>query len=60
MFLRFDSQEDRRKYGGSCFIELQFCKLPFGTRINRIINEYNHWHPALSSFSFVSYHSVQG
>ena len=43
MFLRFDSQEDRRKYGGSCFIELQFCKLPFGTRINRIINEYNHW-----------------
>ena len=38
MFLRFDSQEDRRKYGGSCFIELQFCKLPFGTRINRSVN----------------------
>ncbi len=43
MFLKFQSQDQRRKYGGSCFIELQFCKLPSGTKIDRIINGYDHW-----------------
>ena len=43
MFLKFESQEKRKKYGGSCFIEIQFCKLPSGTNINRIINGYDHW-----------------
>lgn len=43
MFLKFESQEDRRKYGGSCFIELQFCKLPSNTNIARIIKVFEHW-----------------
>ena len=43
MFLKFDSQEDRRKYGGSCFIEIQFCKLPSGKKIESIIKGYDHW-----------------
>jgi len=31
MFHIFDSQEKRRKYGGSAFMEIQFCRLPEGT-----------------------------
>ncbi len=36
LFHTFNSQEDRRKYGGSAFIEMQFCVLPAGTRIKNI------------------------
>lgn len=43
MFLKFQSQDQRRKYGGSCFIELQFCKLPSATKLDRIFNGYDHW-----------------
>ena len=43
MFLKFQTQDQRRKYGGSCFIELQFCKLPSGTKIDRIFNGYDYW-----------------
>ena len=25
MFLKFESQDERREYGGSCFVEFQFC-----------------------------------
>ena len=43
LFLKFDMQESRRKYGGSCFIELQFCKLPSGTKIKQILEGSDHW-----------------
>jgi hypothetical protein len=43
LFLKFDTQENRRKYGGSCFIELQFCKLPSGTKIKHILESLDHW-----------------
>ena len=35
MFCTFTSQEERRRVGGSCFIEFQFCKLPIDTKINK-------------------------
>ena len=37
LFHKFTSQEERREYGGSAFIEFQFCKLPFSTSIERIV-----------------------
>lgn len=37
LFHTFNSQEDRRKYGGSAFIEMQFCVLPAGTGIKNIV-----------------------
>ncbi len=36
-FLTFNSQEERRKYGGTAFIEMQYCKMPSGTRIKKIV-----------------------
>ena len=29
LFHTFKSQEERRKFGGSAFIEIQFCNMPF-------------------------------
>ena len=45
LFLTFNSNEERRKYGGSAFIEMQFCKLPVGTNIKKIVSvkSINHW-----------------
>lgn len=43
MFLRFESQDDRREYGGSCFIELQFCKLPVEASIEQIMDGNEYW-----------------
>ena len=45
LFLVFDSQEDRREYGGSAFIEMQFCRLPAGTVTKDIVavKSINHW-----------------
>ena len=43
MILRFTSQDDRRKYGGSCFIEIQFCFLPAGTSSKTILNDHAYW-----------------
>lgn len=45
MFYTFTSQEERRKVGGSCFIEFQFCKLPIDTKINKIVfvDSINNW-----------------
>ncbi len=37
LFHRFQSQEERRSFGGSGFIELQFCKLPPGTTVKRLV-----------------------
>lgn len=45
LFLAFDSQEERREYGGSAFIEIQFCKLPTGTKTKDLVavSSINHW-----------------
>ncbi len=43
MFLKFKSQKERKKYGGSCFIELQICRLSPGTRIEDILDEISFW-----------------
>lgn len=37
LFHIFDSQEKRRECGGSAFMEMQFCKLPVGTKLKRIV-----------------------
>lgn len=41
----FGSQEERRTFGGSCFIEIQHCKLPESTKLEKIISvkEVSHW-----------------
>ncbi len=47
MFFTFKSQEERREYGGSDFIEFQFCKMPVKSKIESIvtIENINHWKP---------------
>ena len=37
LFHKFDSQEERRDYGGSAFLEMQFCRLPIGTGIGTLV-----------------------
>lgn len=37
MFYVFNNQEERRKFGGSAFIEIRFCEMPFGTKIKKVI-----------------------
>lgn len=41
----FKSQEERRNFGGSAFIEIQHCKLPESTKLEKIIsvNVIPHW-----------------
>ncbi len=45
LFLTFNSQEERRKFGGSDFIELQYCRLPPRTGIKEIVSVdvIRHW-----------------
>lgn len=45
LFHIFNSQEERRSFGGSAFIEMQFCKLPFGTKTKKIVavSSINNW-----------------
>ena len=45
LFHELASQEERRSFGGSAFIEVQFCKLPKNTNVKKIvaINRINHW-----------------
>lgn len=46
MFYSFASQDERRKFGGSDFIEIQFCRLPHSTKIETIVSgdSLNYWH----------------
>lgn len=37
LFHKFDSQEERSEYGGSAFLEMQFCRLPAGTGIGTLV-----------------------
>ena len=43
MFLKFESQDERQKYGGTCFIEIQFCTLPAFTPLKIILNKHEFW-----------------
>lgn len=44
-FHTFNSQEERISYGGSAFIEIQFCKFPVGTTIKELVavHSMDHW-----------------
>ena len=43
LFHIFNSQQERREYAGSAFIELQLCALPEGTPIEEIVDNVTHW-----------------
>lgn len=45
LFHIFSSQEERRAFGGSDFIELQYCLLRTGTQIEKIVSvdSVDHW-----------------
>lgn len=43
LFHIFRSQDERRAYGGSAFLELQFCCLPPGTPIAKIVDSIECW-----------------
>lgn len=38
LFQTFRSQAERRRQGGSCFVELQFCRMPPGTPVRRLVD----------------------
>ncbi len=37
LFYAFDSQEQRRAFSGSAFIEMQYCRLPVGTGVKELV-----------------------
>ena len=41
LFHSFNNQDERRAFGGSDFLELQFCKLKKGTSIRSIVSTRN-------------------
>lgn len=45
MFHSFENQAERRAYGGSAFMELQYCKIQNGTPEKKIasVNSVLHW-----------------
>jgi len=45
LFHTFRSQEERRAFGGSAYIEMQFCKMKPGTSVKRIVatRSINNW-----------------
>ena len=45
LFHTFASQDERRKFGGSDFVELQLCKLNRGTELEKIVSNevIEHW-----------------
>lgn len=45
IFFTFSSQEERRAFGGSCFLELQCCRMPKGTSVRDILSndDIRHW-----------------
>ena len=38
LFHIFNNQDERREFGGSDFLELQFCQLKKGTSIKKIVD----------------------
>ena len=47
LFHSFHSQAERREFGGSDFIEIQYCRLPEGTSIREIlsVDAIENWRP---------------
>ena len=45
LFHTFSSQEERKQFGGSYFIELQYCRLAHGTEMKEIVSvsAIEHW-----------------
>lgn len=43
LFHSFNNQDERRAFGGSDFLELQFCQHKSGTRIKTIVNKVENW-----------------
>lgn len=43
MFHLFSSQAERREYGGSGFLEMQFCRLARGAKVAQIVNSIENW-----------------
>ena len=45
LFKIFDTQDERREYAGSAFIEIQLCKMPVDTPIEKIVSvdAIEHW-----------------
>lgn len=45
LFHIFSSQEERRIFGGSAFVEIQFCELPIGTKEKKLVavSSINNW-----------------
>lgn len=45
LFHTFSSQEERRKFGGSCFFEIQFCRMPQKTEVEILtaVDSIHHW-----------------
>ena len=43
LFHSFNTQDERRAFGGSDFLELQFCQHKSGTSIKRIVNKLENW-----------------
>lgn len=45
LFHVFQSQSERRNFGGSDFIEIQYCKLPQGSTLEKIVavDSLEHW-----------------
>ena len=41
LFHSFNNQDERRAFGGSDFLELQFCKIKKGTNIKSIVSTRN-------------------
>ena len=44
LYHSFNTQDERRAFGGSDFLELQFCQHKSGTSIKRIVNKIENWH----------------
>lgn len=44
LFHSFNTQDERRAFGGSDFLELQFCEHKSGTSIKKIVNKIENWH----------------
>ena len=45
LFHAFKSQDERRAFSGSCFIEFQFCRMPEASSIDELVSVDNieHW-----------------
>ena len=43
IFHSFKNQDARRTFGGSAFIEMQYCTQKLGTKLKKIVNAHGYW-----------------